>query len=64
MDNERRKHRHYVGVLGPVVLIIVGVVFLLERTGIITRQMISQWWPLLLIFIGIWILLARFHRSD
>lgn len=63
MDSERKKHRHYVGVLGPVVLILVGVVFLLERTGIISRHAISQWWPLLLIFVGVWILIARYHRD-
>ena len=64
MANERRRHRHYAGMLGPIILIVVGGVFLLERTGVITRQLLSQWWPLLLIFIGVWLLLARYHRGD
>ena len=64
MADESKRRRHYGGAIGPIVLIIVGVVFLLERTGVITRQLISQWWPLLLIVIGVWLLAARYRRDD
>ena len=62
MADESKRRRHY-GVIGPVILIIVGAVFLLERTGVITRELISQWWPLLLIFIGVWLLVGRYRRD-
>ena len=64
MGNERKRMRYHVGVLGPVILIIIGVVFLLEQNGIIAPHALSRWWPLLLIVTGAWLLFARYSRRD
>jgi ribose/xylose/arabinose/galactoside ABC-type transport system permease subunit len=52
---------------GAYVLILVGVVFLLVNLGVLPvaqlRQLLSQWWPLILIAVGVW-LLAKPRKSD
>jgi hypothetical protein len=62
MNNHRNRNR--TGILGAVILIVLGVVLLMERNGLISRQLISQWWPLLLVFIGGWLLIARLGRRN
>lgn len=64
MNNEQCKSRRYRGIIGPLVLIIIGVVFLLEKNGYLDREMIAQWWPLLLIFIGVGLLAARLRNHE
>lgn len=63
MDEEPENNGRYRGTLGPLILIIVGTVFLLEKLGFIGRDVLSQWWPLLLIFIGAWLLVSRISRN-
>jgi len=47
---------------GALILIFVGAVFLLINMGVLPvaelRQLLAQWWPLILIVVGVW-LLAR-----
>jgi len=62
MSNGREKRRSR-GLLGGMILIVVGLVMLLERNGIIDRQLIFQWWPLLLIVIGGWLIAGRLGRD-
>lgn len=42
---------------GPIILIIVGVLLLLSNLGILPlgqlKELFKQWWPLLLIIVGI-----------
>jgi hypothetical protein len=64
MDDKPRRDRQYRGILGPIVLLVVGVVLLLEKTGVIQRDMLWQWWPLLLILIGGWLLVTRINRNN
>jgi hypothetical protein len=64
MDNGREKRRRRGGLLGGMILIVVGMVMLLERNGIIDRQLVSQWWPLLLVLIGGWLIASRLGRND
>lgn len=52
----RRRQRSAVG---GVVLVTLGTVFLLQKTGVIDPQLLRQWWPLLLIGVGGWLLLGR-----
>lgn len=59
MENERAGRRRIRGIIGPLVLIGIGAVFLLEKNGMIDRDFISQWWPALLIVIGLALLLSR-----
>lgn len=58
---------------GGVLLIVLGVIALLENAGLIDRHFIwglfrdiVKWWPLILIFIGIRMLIgdARNGRDD
>ncbi len=59
-------------VLGPLVLIGIGVVFLLVQTGRINRDdfftLYGRWWPLLLVAAGLIVLaewaLDQFHMRD
>jgi hypothetical protein len=47
---------------GAFVLILIGVIFLLINLGVLPvaelKALLAQWWPLILIVIGVW-LLAR-----
>lgn len=47
--------------LGAYVLILLGVIFLLSNHGLLPRlgPLMSQWWPLILIIVGILVLLRR-----
>ena len=53
--------------IGAFVLILIGTIFLLINLGVLpiaeVRQLLAQWWPLILIAIGLW-LLARPRKSD
>ena len=53
-------------VLGPLLLIAVGVVFLLFQTGHLDRQHFwdwyGHWWPLLLVLAGV-VVLANWHHA-
>jgi len=43
---------------GPIILILIGTVFLLVNLGIMPiaelRALLAKWWPLILILIGVW----------
>ncbi|HET8547848.1 MAG TPA: DUF5668 domain-containing protein [Bryobacteraceae bacterium] len=45
--------------VGPVVLILVGVLFLLNSLDIIRFYQLLRWWPLFLIALGVYLLVAR-----
>jgi hypothetical protein len=65
LEKERKKRRHFAGWFVPVLLILIGVVFLLEKAGILSRYLLTQWWPLILIAIGVWMLIVRYQsRGD
>lgn len=50
--------RHF---LGPLILILVGVGFLLSNLGLLPQlgPLFAQWWPLILIVVGVVLLLRR-----
>ena len=52
--------------IGPYILIVIGVVFLLSNLGLVParelRALLSQWWPLILIAVGVYLLLDRRGR--
>ncbi len=52
--------------IGAIVVIAVGVVFLLINLGILPvaelKALLAQWWPLLVIVLGAW-MLVRPGRS-
>jgi hypothetical protein len=48
---------------GAVVLIVVGTLFLITNLGIFPaaelKALLAKWWPLILIFIGVWNLVRK-----
>jgi hypothetical protein len=63
MENTLEKKRRRKGLIGPVVLLIIGIELLLARTGVIPPDILYQWWPLHLIFVGGWLLVSRINRN-
>ena len=63
MECTPRQNRRNKDILGPVILVFIGSVFLLEKTGVVQREMLLQWWPLLLVLVGGWLLVARINRN-
>ncbi len=53
--------------LGPIILIVVGAVLLASSLGIMPirsiRAWLTDWWPLLLILIGAYLLFERSGRK-
>ena len=47
--------------VGAVILIVLGTLFLLSNLGLIPqlRPLLSQWWPLILIIVGVFLLARR-----
>jgi lipopolysaccharide export LptBFGC system permease protein LptF len=48
---------------GPIILILIGVIFLLVNRGLLPvaelKTFLAQWWPLILIIAGVWALIRR-----
>jgi hypothetical protein len=46
---------------GAIVLIVVGTIFLLSNLGVVPQlgPLLRQWWPLILIVIGVIMLVQR-----
>ena len=47
--------------IGAIVVIVIGVVFLLINLGILPvaelKALLAQWWPLIVIVLGAWMLI-------
>jgi hypothetical protein len=56
--------RRPAGLVGAIVLIVIGLVLLLEKNGVISAEIVSRWWPLLLVAIGAWLLVLRLGRRN
>jgi hypothetical protein len=48
--------------VGPILLIVLGVVFLLDQLDVLRFSEIARYWPVLLIAVGAWALVARFQQ--
>jgi hypothetical protein len=48
---------------GAYILIALGIIFLLSNLGWLSRSLIAQWWPLILIFVGVLLLIRRSSRQ-
>ncbi len=64
MENTSRKSARRRGILFPTVLIVLGMIFLLERQGLLDRHVIWQWIPLLPVCVGALMLLDRIRGKD
>lgn len=50
--------------IAPIILIVVGVLFLLNNMELLPiRQTLHKWWPLILIVIGVSLLFSRGSRK-
>ena len=53
---------------GAYILILVGVIFLLVNLGVLPiaelRQLLAQWWPLILIAVGLSLLMRPSKEKD
>ncbi len=47
---------------GAIVLIAIGVLFLLGNLGLLSGEWLSEWWPLILIGLGVWLFWRRFQQ--
>lgn len=47
--------------VGPVILIVIGVLFLLDNLGLLPLSDVLRYWPLLLIVLGVYLLYARLN---
>jgi hypothetical protein len=47
--------------IAPIILIVLGVLFLMANLGWIPRlgPLLAQWWPLILVAVGVMLLLRR-----
>ena len=50
--------------LGPILLIALGVIFLLETLDIVRLYQIVRYWPVFLIVLGCYMLYARMRGND
>ncbi len=45
------------------ILIVLGLIFLLSNLGWLPRHVMAQWWPLILIIVGVLMLIRRSSRK-
>ncbi len=63
-DSGRSADRHRRSLIGPLILIVVGALFLLSNLGFLPWGFwgtLWQFWPVILVLIGIELLFGRFH---
>ena len=49
--------------IGAFILIALGIVFLLANFGLLPHPFLKQWWPLILVFVGLLSLIRRSSRE-
>jgi hypothetical protein len=51
-------HSHVRSRFGPIILIVIGTIFLLINFGIVPiaelKAILAKWWPLILVVVGVW----------
>ena len=45
--------------IGAYILIVLGAVFLMANFGLLPHPLMKQWWPLILVLVGILSLIRR-----
>ena len=45
--------------IGAYILIVLGAVFLMANFGLLPHPLMKQWWPLILVLVGIMSLMRR-----
>jgi TM2 domain-containing membrane protein YozV len=49
--------------MGAIILIALGVLLLLDNIGVLSFRWLGEFWPILLIILGIWLAIRRMGRS-
>ena len=49
--------------IGAYILIALGVIFLLSNFGLLPHLFMKQWWPLVLVLVGVLLLIGRSSRE-
>lgn len=49
---------------GPIVLIVIGILFLLDTLHVVEFREIGRFWPLILIVVGAWMLYSRMTSTS
>ena len=49
--------------MGAIILIALGILLLLDNLGVLSFRWLGEFWPILLIVLGIWLALRRMGRS-
>jgi hypothetical protein len=49
--------------MGAVILIALGVLLLLDNLGVLSFRWTEEFWPIVLIVVGIWLALRRMGRT-
>ena len=49
--------------MGAIILIALGVLLLLDNIGVLSFRWLGEFWPILLIILGIWLAVRRMGRS-
>jgi hypothetical protein len=47
--------------IGACILIALGAIFLLSNFGLLPHLFMKQWWPLVLVFVGVLSLIRRYE---
>jgi hypothetical protein len=48
--------------IGAIILIALGVMLLLDNLGVLSFRWMSEFWPIILIVLGIWLAARRLGR--
>jgi hypothetical protein len=49
--------------MGAIILIALGVLLLLDNLGVLSFRWLGEFWPILLIVLGLWLAVRRMGRS-
>jgi len=50
--------------MGAIILIALGVLLLLENLGVLAFRWTAQFWPIILIVLGIWLAFRRMSMAQ
>jgi hypothetical protein len=50
--------------IGAIILIALGVIFLLDNLGVLSFRWTAEFWPVILIVIGVWLAFRRYSGTQ
>ena len=49
--------------MGAIILIALGVLLLLDNLGVLSFRWLGEFWPIILIALGLWLAIRRMGRK-